>query len=102
MAQVLEVKGGDLVTPRSLYDVMEVVEEYMGCEVRQYLEEYLAGSEMPEEEYTLEEHQKDVLTNIMDKVDAMDMEMQRTRINRKNVGMHLNGIRRMIRRELKV
>ena len=103
MAETLELKGGDLFTPRSLYDVMDLVEEFMGCEVRQYLEGYMDGTvEEPDEEYTVEEHQGDVLTNILYKVDDVDMEMQRSRIDRQAVEMHLNAIRRMIKRELQV
>lgn len=102
MAQTLELKDGDLITPRSLFDVMEVVEEYMGCDVRQYLEGFLDGTEQPEmlEETEEKEHYRDVLVNLLDKVDDVDMEMQRTRIDRAAIMMHLNAMRRMIRREL--
>lgn len=102
MAQTLEIKGGDLITPRSLFDVMEVIEEYMGCEVRQYLEGFLDGTEQPEniEDESENERYRDTLMNLQDKVDDVDMEMQRTRIDRKTIQMHLSAMRRMIRREL--
>lgn len=99
----LELKNGDLITPRSLYDVMEIIEEYMGCEVRQYLEAYMEGEEQPEPvdgEDGIKEHYRDVLTNLLDKVDDVDMEVQHTRIDRETVEMHLSAMRRMIRRAL--
>jgi len=96
----LELKNGDLITPRSLYDVMEIIEEYMGCEVRQFLEAYMEGTEQPEGMEEGGEHYRDVLMNLQDKVDDVDMEIQRTRIDREAVEMHLGAMRRMIRREL--
>lgn len=103
MAQVLELKDGDMFTPRSVFDLMEVVEEYMGCDVRQYLEGYLEGTEQLEPvpgEDGIREHYRDVLINLQEKVDDLDMEIQRTRIDRATVQMHLSAMRRMIRREL--
>ena len=41
MAQVLELLDGNLITPRGLCDVLDVVEEYTGTEIRQYIEDYL-------------------------------------------------------------
>lgn len=112
MATTLEVKGGDVITVMSLFDVMDVVEEYMGAEVRQYIEEYLSDNitdtEAMEQDMEITERNaqeiaqrcREVLTNVLDKVDEIDMEMQRTRIDKAAVAMHLSGIRKMIRREL--
>ena len=45
MPHVLEIKGGELLTPFNVFDVMDAVEDYMGTDIRQYLEEYLEGEE---------------------------------------------------------
>jgi len=112
MATTLEVKGGDIITVMSLFDVMDVVEEYMGSEVRQYIEEYLTDNitDMEAMEQDMEtternaqeavQRHREVLYNLLDKVDDIDMEMQRSRIDRMAVSRHLSGMRRMVRREL--
>ena len=41
MAYVLELTDGSLLIPMSLFDVLDVVEESVGTDVRQYLEEWL-------------------------------------------------------------
>ena len=45
MPHVLEIKGGELLTPFNVFDVMDAVEEYMGPDIRQDLEEDLEGVE---------------------------------------------------------
>ena len=45
MPHVLEIKGGERLTPLNVLDVMEAVEDYMGTDIRQYLEEYLLEAE---------------------------------------------------------
>ena len=42
MADVLELKDGSLITPVNVFDVLDVVEEHMGTDIRQYLEAYFA------------------------------------------------------------
>ena len=34
----LELKDGSIIVPRSIFDVFDVVEEYMGTDIREYLE----------------------------------------------------------------
>ena len=36
MPHVLEIKGGERLTPLNVLDVMEAVEDYMGTDIRQY------------------------------------------------------------------
>ena len=38
MPHVLEIKGGELLTPFNVFDVRDAVEDYMGTDIRQYLE----------------------------------------------------------------
>lgn len=35
MPHVLEIKGGERLTPLNVLDVMEAVEDYMGTDIRQ-------------------------------------------------------------------
>lgn len=112
MATTLEVKGGDMITAMNIFDVLDVVEEYMGCEVRQYIEEYLADNitdtEAMEKDMELTERAaqetvqriRTVMANVLDKVDEVDMETHRTRIDRTAITTGLNAMRKMIRREL--
>ncbi|MDB2135964.1 hypothetical protein [Enterocloster clostridioformis] len=98
MPHVLEIKGGELLTPLNVLDVMEAVEDYMGTDIRQYLEEYLleAESEAGEEIY---DHYKQVLMNIKDETEAAVRLMEKPRMDRKAIRVTLDIILKMIERE---
>lgn len=98
MPHVLEIKGGELLTPLNVLDVMEAVEDYMGMDIRQYLEEYLleAESEAGEEIY---DHYKQVLMNIKDETEAAVRLMEKPRMDRKAIRVTLDIILKMIERE---
>ena len=102
MPHVLEIKGGELLTPFNGFDVMDAVEEYMGTDIRQYLEEYLEGVESDAEEITDDEiadHYKQVLLNIRDETEEVLMLMEKPRMDRKAIRETLNLIVKMIGRE---
>ena len=56
MPHVLEIKGGELLTPFNVFDVMDAVEDNKGTDIRQYLEEYLEGVESDAEKITDDEN----------------------------------------------
>ena len=82
---VLELLDGNLITPHSIFDVLDVVEEQLGTEVRQYMEDYLEGGEP--EKVSTDEHYIEVLENVEDI--AEDILRQK---NRKNVEYHVGRI----------
>lgn len=108
----LEVKGGEIIVPFSITDVMDTVEEYMGSEVRQYLEEYLLDNiadtqEMEREAQITEDnaqeivgHYRDVLNAIDEIVETLGTRLLGSRIDRKGIAKQLDGIHNMIQREL--
>ena len=102
MPQVLEIKGGELLTPINVFDVMDAVEDYMGTDIRQYLEEYLEGVESDAEEITDDEiadHYKQVLLNIRDETEEVLRLIEKPRMDRKAIRETLNLIVKMIGRE---
>ena len=98
MPHVLEIKGGELLTPLNVLDVMEAVEDYMGTDIRQYLEEYLLEAESEAGEIAGEEiydHYKQVLM----KTEAAVRLMEKPRMDRKAIRVTLDIILKMIERE---
>ena len=102
MPHVLEIKGGERLTPLNVLDVMEAVEDYMGTDIRQYLEEYLLEAESEAGEIAGEEiydHYKQVLMNIKDETEAAVRRMEKPRMDRKAIRVTLDIILKMIERE---
>ena len=102
MPHVLEIKGGERLTPLNVLDVMEAVEDYMGTDIRQYLEEYLLEAESEAGEIAGEEiydHYKQVLMNIKDETEAAVRLMEKPRMDRKGIRVTLDIILKMIERE---
>ena len=62
---VIELKDGSLITPMGVFDVLDVVEEYLGTDLRQYLEDWFENDreELTEDERfdELREHYVSVL-----------------------------------------
>ena len=95
MPHVLEIKGGERLTPLNVLDVMEAVEDYMGTDIRQYLEEYLLEAESEAGEIAGEEiydHYKQVLMNIKDETEAAVRLMEKPRMVRKAIRVTLDII----------
>ena len=76
MAQVLELLDGNLITPRGLCDVLDVVEEYTGTEIRQYIEDYLMEDPVEETEDerfdALRDHYRQILFNVKDECNELE------------------------------
>ena len=92
MAYVLELTDGSLLIPMSLFDVLDVVEESVGTDVRQYLEEWLETEqfELSEDERfeNLKDHYETVLSVIADE------------LNREDKQEALKRVKTIIRREI--
>lgn len=102
MPHVLEIKGGELLTPLNVFDVMEAVEDYMGTDIRQYLEEYLEDAQNDASEITDDEiadHYKQILMNIKDETENALKLTEKPRMDRSAIQEALNLIVKMIGRE---
>ena len=112
MPHVLKMKDGKLLTPFGIRDLLDAVEDYAGEDLRREIEEYIApnveGIDAYEKEYDrmerdgerLADHQRSVLCNIRDEVDALDALLQDTRLNRRRMQGAVRIIQQMINREL--
>lgn len=112
MPHTMEIKGGELLIPFSIRDVLEAVEDYMGVEVRQYLEEYLSDNitdtdelereieECEKRSEDHEEHYREILTNIKMELDALDTLLLLPRMNRARMQGAVKIIQQMVRRAL--
>lgn len=104
MAEVLELKDGGLVTPVNVFDVLDIVEEYLGTDVRQYLEFYfqdgvqlnLTESDSLEE---MKDHYTQVLLNIDDLAEELEKKIIGKRFRREAVRNCTDQIRNIVRRE---
>lgn len=112
MPHILKLKDGKLITPFGLRDVLEIVEDYAGEEVRQYLEENLSDTEALEKEIDtlykeheeelerLGDHQRAVLGDIKDEAEALSELLEEPRLDRKKIKNAADHIWRMCNREL--
>ena len=112
MSHVLKMKDGKLLTPFGIRDLLDAVQDYAGEELRREIEEYIETNVQDidnyEKEYDrmerdgerLADHQRSVLCNIRDEVDALDTLLQDTRLSRRRMQGAVKIIRQMINREL--
>lgn len=112
MPHVLKMKDGKLLTPFGIRDLLDAVEDYAGEELRREIEEYIETNVEDIDDYEKEydrmerdgerlaDHQRSVLCNIRDKVDALDALLQDTRLNRRRMQGAVRIIQQMINREL--
>ena len=102
---LLQLNDGNMIAPLSVFDVLETVEEYLGTEVRQYLEDYFSEEnpwlDLPEGEKldALLEHYQSVLGGIEDAVLEADILMHRNPIKRKRIIENLENIQKLIEKE---
>lgn len=107
MADVLELNDGNCITPLGLFDLMDYVEEYMGVEVRQYIEEKImegddSGNWTEEEKYDhLKEHFLQVLHNIDDVIIDLEKKLEANRLDREGMRYHTSKIRKIVGNEFK-
>ena len=88
MPHVLKMKDGKLLTPFGIRDLLDAVQDYAGEELRREIEEYIETNvqdiddyekeydRMEQENERLADHQRSVLCDIRDEVDALDTLLQ--------------------------
>ena len=112
MPHSIELIYGSILTPFGIRDLLDAVEDYAGEELRREIEEYIDTNvqdiddyekeydRMEQDNERLADHQRSVLCNIRDEVDALDTLLQDTRLNRKRMQGAVKIIQQMIDREL--
>lgn len=112
MPHSIELIDGSILTPFGIRDLLDAVEDYAGEELRREIEEYIDTNvqdiddyekeydRMEQDNERLADHQRSVLCNIRDEVDALDTLLQDTRLNRKRMQGTVKIIQQMIDREL--
>ena len=112
MPHAIEMKDGKILTPFGIKDMLDAVQDYAGEELRREIESYIntnvADIDDYEKEYDrmeqdnerLADHQRSVLCNIRDEVDALDALLHDTRLNRARMQGAVRIIQQMINREL--
>lgn len=112
MPHVLKMKDGKLLTPFGIRELLDVVQDYAGEELSREIEEYIETNvqdiddyekeydRMEQENERLADHQRSVLCDIRDEVDALDTLLQDARLNRRRIQGAVRIIRQMINREL--
>ena len=100
-----ELPDGNMITPLGVFDVLDAVEEYMGPDTRQYLEDCFRDDNpwenMPDDEKveSLLEHFGSIMDAIEDLVAETDALMQKSTVKRKQVMENLTLIQRIIDKE---
>lgn len=112
MPHVIQLKDGKLLIAFEIRDVLGVVGNYTGQETRKYIEEYLEENiqdtkdfETQLTEYEKEidrmgEHQRHILCDVLEEMDALDGLLRGQRLNRKRILEAVNNIRQIVNREL--
>ena len=112
MPHVLKMKDGKLLTPFGIRELLDAVQDYAGEELSREIEEYIETNvqdiddyekeydRMEQENERLADHQRSVLCDIRDEVDALDTLWQDARLNRRRIQGAVRIIRQMINREL--
>lgn len=88
----LELKDGSIIVPRDLFDVLDVVEECMGTDIREYLENWYECG--PAEEPDAPGHYGEVLETIEYELGKMPTQ------KKKEQEQTLERVQNLIRREL--
>ena len=112
MPHAIEMKDGKILTPFGIKDMLDAVQDYAGEELRREIESYIDTNvediddyekeydRMEHDNERLADHQRSVLCNIRDEVDALDTLLQETRLNRRRMQGAVRIIQQMINREL--
>ena len=112
MPRVLKMKDGKLLTPFGIRDLLDAVQDYAGEELRREIESYIDTNvedigdyekeydRMEQDNERLTDHQRSVLCNIRDEMEALDTLLQDTRLNRRRMQGAVRIIQQMINREL--
>ena len=97
MAYTLILKDGGVIVPKSVFDVLDIVEETLGVDARQYLEDYLEDKECS---FDTDDHYQTVLENIDYMVSGLQNLLQTKRLNREAVDERIAHLESLIHREL--
>lgn len=112
MPHAIEMKDGKILTPFGIRDLLEAVSDYAGeelvREIGSYLDTNIGDIDNYEKEFDrleqdnerLADHQRSVLCNIREEVDALDTLLHDARLNRARMQGAVKIIRQMINREL--
>ena len=112
MPHAIEMKDGKILTPFDIKDMLDAVQDYAGEELRREIESYIDTNvediddyekeydRMEQDNERLADHQRSVLCNIRDEVDALDTLLHDTRLNRARMQGAVRIIQQMINREL--
>lgn len=112
MPHVIALKDGKLLTTFGIRNLLDAVQDYAGEELRREIESYIDTNvedigdyekeydRMEQDNERLADHQRSVLCNIRDEVDALDTLLQDTRLNRRRMQGAVRIIQQMINREL--
>lgn len=112
MAHVLEMKDGKAATVFGLRDVLEMTEEYAGPEPRRFIEEYVSEIEQDRVDFEgqgkyyegriekLEDHQRALLNDVKEELEAMEQFLDAPRLNRIKLYAVVRNIQKMVRAEL--
>lgn len=112
MPHVIEMKDGKLLTPFGIRDLLDAVQDYASEELRREIESYIDTNvedigdyekeydRMEQDNERLADHQRSILCNIRDEVDALDTLLQDTRLNCRRMQGAVRIIQQMINREL--
>ena len=112
MPHVLKLKDEKCATPLDIRDLLDLVEDYAGNDLRRELEDYINGNVRDIDAYEREydrmeremdmasDHQRQVLCNIMEEVEALDILLHDNRLNRSRMQGAVKIFRQMINREL--
>ncbi len=93
----LELIDGSLISPTSLFDALDTVEEYCGTDLRQYMENFLAGEDVPVEK---DEHLLEVLESIEKVAEEIRRDTEQKRLSRKHIQENLGCLIATLRREM--
>jgi hypothetical protein len=88
---VIELKNGEIIVPFGLMDALDAVEEYLGSDIREYLEDWF---EEPGETVEPDEHYTEVLETIEMELAAMGCQ------KKKEQEETLQRVQTLIRREI--
>ena len=112
MPHAIEMKDGKILTLFGIKDMLDAVQDYAGEELRREIESYIDTNvediddyekeydRMEQDNERLADHQRSVLCNIRDEVDALDALLHDTRLNRARMQGAVQIIQQMINREL--
>ena len=112
MPHAIELKDGKILTPFGIRDLLDAVQDCAGEELRREIESYIDTNvediddyekefdRMEQDNERLADHQRSVLCNIREEVDALETLLHDTRLNRARMQGTVRIIQQMINREL--